>query len=241
MIFPFLPKRRGTPDKAVAVFVKAPRAGYVKTRLARGLGTESAVRFYTLCARHICDRLRSLPDDCARYAYYSGALFRSDIRALCGPGITLRPQADDESLGMRLNCAFEELFRKGMQRVVIVGSDIPDLHEGIILDAFKALETHEVVMGPAHDGGYYLIGLTRPLPALFRNMPWSSSRILQKTEEKCEDRGFSYHTLGRCYDIDTLDDITRWYCSRHEYGPPHIVREVRTMLYMTRDMEKDRA
>jgi rSAM/selenodomain-associated transferase 1 len=103
--------------------------------------------------------------------------------------------------------AFETMFARGYHHVLIVGTDVPSLPLKHYQEALGLLDTHDLVLGPALDGGYYLIGLNKPTPALFENIPWSTDRVLSLTREKADSLGVRTALLPAWRDIDTIDDL----------------------------------
>jgi len=118
---------------------------------------------------------------------------------------TLRPQGEG-NLGERLARAFQESFTEGCQRVLIIGSDCPAVSLADIESAWSSLLTNEVVVGPASDGGYWLIGLRGRQPGLFENVPWSTAAVLETTLTRIRDAGLTFHCLRELTDIDTAED-----------------------------------
>jgi len=126
----------------------------------------------------------------------------------------LRPQAElpcivqrGRTLGAKIVHAFEQAFRAGARKTVVVGSDTPHLGPVAIRQAFRLLDTRDVVLGPATDGGYFLVGLSRPVPDLFAGISWSTAHVLRQTLDRVKDCGLSYALLGQCRDIDTFADL----------------------------------
>lgn len=103
--------------------------------------------------------------------------------------------------------AFDTAFRGGARRVAIIGSDVPWVTREVVLDAFRALESHALVLGPSHDGGYYLLALAQPRPEIFDGIPWSTPEVLPRTLARAQALGLSVKLLDMLADIDTLDDI----------------------------------
>src|SRR5260370_10203603 len=122
------------------------------------------------------------------------------------PGETLLPQ-EGVNLGGRMSAAFDEGFRRGARRVAIVGTDVPFVSRDTVLEAFGSLDDHDLVVGRAHDGGYYLLAVDRPRPALFQGMAWSTPAVLAATVERAGALGLTVRLLEPLRDIDTLDDV----------------------------------
>jgi len=129
----------------------------------------------------------------------------ADVTAWLGTDVQYRGQTPGD-LGERMRAAIDDELR-GATAVCVVGTDIPGLDESTLRQAFDALETHDVVIGPATDGGYYLIGMTRTRPELFDGIPWSTARVLDLTLERAEAAGLSVARLEPRTDVDTLDDV----------------------------------
>ncbi len=189
---------------SIIAFVKEPVPGRVKTRLCPPLSHAQAATVYSAFARDVLMALGAVPVADVEIGY--------DARPESGAPAWLRdssawfPQHGDD-LGERMNAAFERAFARGARRAVIVGSDIPDLEPGLVSDAFRFLKRHPLVLGPADDGGYYLVGLTRPCPELFRSMAWSTAEVLDQTIGRAERLGLSLELLPSRRDVDTPDDL----------------------------------
>ena len=106
-----------------------------------------------------------------------------------------------------MHAAFEALFAQGYQQVLIIGTDAPTLPLDHVKQALTRLEQHDLVLGPALDGGYYLIGLKRPIQALFHDIPWSTDQVLKRTQEQAAKAGLTVALLEPWRDVDTLDDL----------------------------------
>lgn len=193
------------PAGDVVVLAKEPRPGYTKTRLAATMGVDAAARLSdiflrrTLCfAKALAGRLyvSFAPNEC-RGAFEARA-----------PGATLIAQPEGD-LGNRLEAAFRSALDDGAQRPVLIGSDSPTLPPHLLRSAHRLLASYDVVLGPAEDGGYYLIGMNALQPALFRDIAWSESVVLQQTLARATAAGLRVATLPYWYDIDTVDDLAR--------------------------------
>ena len=210
--------RAPAADRRVRVlFVRAPELGRVKTRLAAELGTEAALRIYRemgtvvagAAAQAACTvRIACTPDDGA-----------SLVRAWLGDIGDVVPQGGGD-LGVRMAEAASDAFADGAERVVIVGSDCPAITTAGIEEAFARLDDADVVVGPAADGGYYLIGMTRPRAELFAGIPWSCADTCRATLAAAASAGCRVALLGELSDVDTADDWRRWHHARSSPGPP---------------------
>jgi rSAM/selenodomain-associated transferase 1 len=203
------PSDVGVTGDALIVFVKAPRPGSVKTRLVPVLGAEGAAAFYRILAEEEVRRTAPRAGDYTRRLFFAPADARDAITAWFPDEVLVPQQGAD--LGARMGAAFEESFRSGARRVAIIGTDVPTVSRELVLDAFRALGDHDVVLGPARDGGYYLLALARPCTEIFRGIPWSTADVLSATVAKARALGLSVKALETLTDIDTLEDVrTVW-------------------------------
>ena len=189
-------------DEALLIFVKAPRPGLVKTRLAVDLGAEAACAAYVRMVNVLCSRLSQLP---SVELHYSPADAEVEIGLWLRPGWKAHPQVEGD-LGRRLRLAFAQCFKRGAQRAAVIGSDCPEITAADILEAWQALASKDVVLGPATDGGYWLIGLNRDHPGLFENIDWSTPQVLAQTLLRAEQNGLTVHQLRALPDVDSLSD-----------------------------------
>ncbi len=197
-----------SPDLLI-IFIKAPRIGEVKTRLARDIGAENAQKLYRAMVEDLLQNLRG-PDNFDLLITLWPENAEPEVRNwLNWKGqITTQSQGN---LGDKLQHAFGNGFAQGYQRIVIIGSDLPELSSSVINDSFKQLHTYSLILGPATDGGYYLIGLRSPHTELFTGINWSTSDVLKKTLENADKAGLHHFLLPDMQDIDKYDDIwIRW-------------------------------
>ncbi len=203
---------------ALVVFVKAPIAGKVKTRLAATIGNDAALEVYRVIAEHVVQGARhsnsvqTTPDIVVTSEKYDVLLFvdseagQPDVAQWLGG--ELRVQRGND-LGQRLVHAFEDCF-KDYERVVVIGSDAPFVSP-LTDDAFVALQKHDCVLGPAFDGGYYLVGLnrnTRNWRELFDDIPWSTSSVFVETVRNARAAGgIDVYLLRAMHDLDTASDM----------------------------------
>lgn len=191
--------------KAIIIFVRNPELGKVKTRLAKEIGDEQALQVYTELLHHTHDIAIDL--DCDRFVYYADYINDHDVWS--NEYFEKRLQNGD-SLGNRMMAAFFELFQQEYSRVVIIGSDCPELTTFVVEDAFDKLDTTDVAIGPSSDGGYYLLGLTQLIPELFKNKQWSTDTVLADTIKDTISLKKSCSFLTELSDIDTADDLYRY-------------------------------
>ncbi len=190
----------------LVVFLKAPRPGAVKTRLAEALGPDAACAAYRRLVEALLANLAPLPRAELCFAPVEAA---AEIKPWLRPGWLAVPQVGGD-LGERLHAAFAEHFDTDALHVVIIGSDCPDVTAQDIEEAWLALEAHDVVLGPALDGGYWLIGLRAPQPALFTGIPWSTDRVFGETMCRARETGLRVALLRELSDVDTAADWERW-------------------------------
>ncbi len=193
--------------KRLLVFLKYPTPGRVKTRLASALGAEAAAAVSRASAMLTLEGLAARREDVVVCIDPPEAIGRS--RAWLKDGWRLRPQRGAD-LGERLAEATAAAFQGGAHRVAVIGTDSPWLSASDIDEAFQSMDHAEVVLGPAEDGGYYLIGLTRPVPGLFGEMAWGSDQVFAQTSARARGLGLRVHLLRRGYDIDRPEDLRRF-------------------------------
>jgi rSAM/selenodomain-associated transferase 1 len=233
--------------RSAGLLARWPSPGRVKTRLGPALPADLACRLH---AAMTCDTLEALaqsPVD-RRVLFLAGApeilgaphperiwpgLFEAGGASATPPAwiarVELRAQAGAD-LGARLGSAFTTLLRAPGDRAVVVGSDAPDLDAARIAEAFDALERSDLVLGPARDGGYYLIGLARGAPELFASVPWGTDRVLATTLAIARDSGMATARLAELEDVDTPADLTRWLARSAAAAPDsRAIRALRSM------------
>lgn len=196
-------RRPGTLN--VVVFAKAPVEGRVKTRLAADLGAEHATRIYRALGRQTVDALRDGPWSTTVHVEPPDHDSIAAVKRWLGEGVGYRGQTAGD-LGARMIAAIDEALLSA-DRVCVVGTDILDLDTVLLGAAFDALDHHDVVIGPATDGGYYLIGMSRPHPEIFHAIPWSTELVLRRTLNRLHEAGLSVAMLPPRRDIDTIDDV----------------------------------
>jgi hypothetical protein len=201
-----MPFHRRADRDVVGIFAKAPVPGYVKTRLAAEIGPTAAAELYRWVGRAVVATSAAATTHttvvwCTPWGRRT--LIREWLKGI--PGVRLRAQPVGD-LGRRLRLAFARHFEAGARRVVIIGTDCPGITSSNLERAFAALRTTDLVLGPAVDGGYYLIGLRAPQPQLFQRMAWSTDQVFRATVQRAGVLGCSCRVLRRLRDLDTLDD-----------------------------------
>lgn len=214
--------------RCLIVFVRDPEPGRVKTRLARTYGDRFAAELYGC---FVDDLLESLERGSYRLEIaFTPADREPAIRQRFGGRFNYFPQ-QGEGLGGRMGNAFRSCFAKGFTAALLTGSDVPDLTADVIEQAFRALESsHDAILGPAFDGGYYLIGFRSAAfdPAVFKEMPWGEDTVFDKTRKRLQARGHRIHLAPAWHDIDTAEDLAALR-ARHADGP---FSRSRTMMFL---------
>lgn len=184
------------------VFAKYPEPGRVKTRLAQSVGAERATELYRTMAETVVEQVLPTDHDYDMTLCFDPPEREKDFRQWLPHIMNWIPQTDGD-LGQRLRSAFSDAFAQGRQRVIAIGTDCIHIDPPLLRHAFKGLTDHDVVIGPASDGGYYLIGLKADRPQLFEDISWSTEVVFQETIERAKSVGLSIKTLAVLSDIDT--------------------------------------
>jgi rSAM/selenodomain-associated transferase 1 len=188
---------------AVAVMAKVPRPGAVKTRLVPRLGHEGACDVYRAFIGDLDERLGILGLPVLWYHWPDDPAFAALV-----PGATAVVVQHGDHLGERMAAAFADAFARGFSPIVMIGADVPHVPLAWLADAVTRLQSEtQVVLGPVADGGYYLVGLPGPAPALFRGIPWGSATVYEETMRRVEAQGMTAVTLPPWFDIDDADDL----------------------------------
>lgn len=196
------------PLREIVVFAKYPEPGRVKTRLIGAIGAEAATELHRRCLRLTIDCVCSVEDALARVAISPDD---ADFSAFIEIARVI-PQGDGD-LGERLGRVTQQRFADGCERLLLVGSDCPTLAPSDLRAAFDALDSHDAVIGPALDGGYYLLGMRRPEVSLFAGVDWSTDRVAAQTRDKAVAAGLTIEELPARRDIDTFEDLVSAYDS----------------------------
>jgi len=190
--------------QALLIFTKNLTDGKVKTRLAATIGNVAALSVYVQLLRHTARITRDI--NVEKKVLYSDYVAIADI---WDEEIYSKAVQEGTDLGDRMHNAIHDAFGQGNTAVAVIGSDCIDLTEEIISESFRKLEEFDIVIGPAEDGGYYLIAMKNENEALFRNMIWSASEVLSQTISKCNDLNLSVFCLPQLSDIDTEADLIK--------------------------------
>ncbi|MEX2572845.1 MAG: TIGR04282 family arsenosugar biosynthesis glycosyltransferase [Balneolaceae bacterium] len=191
-------------EKLLIVFVKNPKAGQVKTRLAESIGEEKALDIYRLLLDHTCGVVKQV--NTAKQVWYSGHIPDKDIWTLPGTVKKIQPEGN---LGDRMSGAFRSGFSDGYEKIVLVGSDCLEIRYRHIANAFDLLQKADVVTGPSQDGGYYLLGMKKWHERLFSGKSWSTSSLYSETVKTVKNEKLSLEELDVLNDIDTLADLRK--------------------------------
>lgn len=191
-------------SNALLIFIKNPEKGKVKTRLAKTLGDDQALRIYLALLEHT--RRIALSLEIERYVFYSSFIEKND--AWLATDFHQHLQSDG-GLGKRMSIAFETAFQDH-QKVVIIGSDCASLTTNIVEKAIKQLDSHDFVIGPAIDGGYYLLGMKMYEPSVFEKIEWSTETVLAATIQRIKSLQKNYYLLPELSDIDYQEDWEKY-------------------------------
>lgn len=185
---------------ALIIFTRNPELGKCKTRLAKTIGNENALEIYKYLLQHTANV--AVKTNADKFVFYSEEITENDIWTKDNFNKKLQNGND---LGERMQNAFSELLNLGYKNVIIIGSDLYDLNETIVNEAFKYLNQHEFVIGPAEDGGYYLLGMKALETAIFQNKDWGSETVFEQTITNL--KGKNVKLIPVLNDIDTFEDI----------------------------------
>ena len=192
-------------ERCVLMFVKSPDAGWVKTRLSRDIDEKAVLSLYRNFGIDLLETLRR-----GKYTFkiiFTPPEAEDKISAWLGKDCSYEPQRGND-LGERMKNAFSNAFLEGFTRVLLIGSDIPDLPDMILHDAFE-LDSHDAVIGPAFDGGYYLIGFKNNtfLPEIFAEISWSTDAVFARTMEIFNMSRYKVNILPKWRDVDSIEDL----------------------------------
>lgn len=190
------------PQNKLIIFVKNEKAGNVKTRLAKTVGDEKALEIYRKLLGYTLDQVQPLK--VTKEVCYSRFIKENDLWSEGGYSKELQK---GDGLGERMSEAFRRSFEEeGIGKVVIIGSDCAELTTDIIQEAFSRLGDHDVVIGPADDGGYYLLGMSKFIPELFTDISWSTGAVLKQTLKKADMENATCFKLQELHDVDIEAD-----------------------------------
>lgn len=188
-------------SELLIVFVKNPELGKVKTRLAKDIGDEEALAVYKKLLKTTIEAAQACRAN-VRF-YFSNSV---DENIWSEEQSKIQSEGD---LGAKMKNAFQDGFSEGYDRIVIIGSDLPDMSSALIDKSFQSLSFMDTVIGPASDGGYYLLGKKKMITELFENVLWSTNEVLETTLERLTKKKESYFLLETKNDIDTKEDLMK--------------------------------
>ena len=199
-----------TSRNRLILFTRYPQPGRTKTRLIPYLGAEGAAALQRQMTEYVLTQVRAMTSQfplSVEVRFAGGDVPR--MKAWLGGEWVYQPQGDGD-LGDRMSRAAQQGFQAGMERIVVIGSDCPGITPQHLIQAFQQLQQKDLVLGPAVDGGYYLIGLRQAQSALFQNIAWSTSDVFQQTNEIAQQLGLAIAYLERLSDVDHPEDLAIW-------------------------------
>ena len=200
------------------IFSRYPEAGRSKTRLIPALGASGSARLHEEMTRHTLRTAAELAQDYpVRVEVHFAGGDEGLMRQAFGGDFLYRPQVEGD-LGQKMRTALEGALKKGVNRAAVIGTDCPDLTARRLRHAFEALKTRELVLGPAPDGGYYLIGCRRVLPQLFADMPWGTEHVWARTLAAARGAGLNPYVLEPLPDVDRPQDLPIWEAARRGHA-----------------------
>lgn len=220
--------------KLLIIFARVPEAGKVKTRLAAAVGDEAACEIYRGFTDVTVRRFSGRGYD-TRIDYSPSGRAGKDYFSRRYAGVANVPQRGGD-LGARMHNAFVAAFKEGYESVCIIGTDSPDLPAGYVSRGFRLLEKRDAVFGPSEDGGYYLIGLSKPAPTLFKKMEWSCATVMEETVRRARDLKMSFSTLPVWKDVDCAEDFAEL---RERLSASYKVRNYHVLLRVIENTTTD--
>lgn len=196
----------GAPSRIILVFVREPARGMVKTRLAAEIGEAAALEVYRTLAQRAVDAARSFVPAVQLRVLFTPRRGEAAVRQWLGSPAGYRFQGSG-SLGDRLHRGFSDAFCEGFREVVVIGSDLPSVSSATLAAGFSGLRDAEASIGPAADGGYYLLGLRTLVPGIFRDIPWSTPAVFGETRERLRAGGVEPALLPMMQDVDVASDL----------------------------------
>ncbi len=192
------------------IFTRYPEPGKAKTRLIPALGAEAAADLHRQMTERTLTQVKLLQQSYSVdvEVWFAGG-DRVQMQTWLGLDLIYQSQPEGD-LGDRMAQAFQTEFDSGVKAAIIIGTDCPELTDVLLTKAFQALQHTDLVLGPATDGGYYLIGLRRMVPELFKMIPWSTDRVFQQTVDIASNLNLSLATLPALTDVDRPDDLPVW-------------------------------
>ena len=226
-------------DKAVIVFARLPIEGKVKSRLAKDIGDRYAAELYRVCAEHLFSEVLKLKKHSIDFfLFYSDKNKIDNVKKWAGNEFYFCSQISGD-LGKKMQHAFQLIFERGYSKIIIVGTDVPDINSGLLINAFDDLDNNDFVIGPSDDGGYYLLGTKSLQEDLFMEIEWGSETVFNDTLKRLKCKNTSIKILRKMIDIDTKKDFIRWYqkTKNESNHPVRIFVESRKELFRLTNTE----
>ncbi len=217
-------KRRPLAD--LVVFARQPSLGRVKTRLARRLGRQGALRAYEAMLDCVVGRWSGTSDLACVLAVTPDAWCEAARRRW--PGFEVVAQGTGD-LGQRLNRVTQARWLTARRPMVLIGADSPDLPESLLRDAVRIARRGQIALAPTADGGYCLLAIPRPVPELFSGIAWGSQQVARQTREAARRAGLSLVELPAFFDVDTIDDLRELWRRTQGSRDPHLHRLAQTL------------
>lgn len=196
----------------IILMLKAPRPGFVKTRLALTLGNKKAAQIYRDLVNH---QIAQIPDTFQTDIHFTPHLAETEMKQWLGSHLHYVPQTEG-NLGERLTHAMLYSFKKSPSSpITFLGGDCPEIDSSTLQLANQKAKSHDIVIGPARDGGYYLITLNHPHPSIFEKIDWSTHKVLTQTLERIKEKKLSYFLLPEKEDIDDIHSYRRFTEKQH--------------------------
>lgn len=199
-----------TAKERLIIFTRYPEPGLTKTRLIQALGAEGAAALQRQMTEYTLSKVRELQSchSIAVEVHFDGGK-QQLMQDWLGPDIVYQPQGQGD-LGSRIARSLSLALQSGTDRVVIIGTDCPGLNAQLMAQAFHQLHSHDLVLGPAIDGGYYLLGLRYFIPQLFSGISWGTAEVLQQTVDIAKNLNLSVAYLPHLADVDRPEDLPVW-------------------------------
>ena len=195
-------------SETLIIFSRYPQPGTTKTRMIPALGADGAAQLQRQMTEHTLNTAKQLLRDITIEIHFAGGNIEL-MRQWLGKDIQYVPQVAGD-LGDKMRSAFDRAFSLDKQQVVTIGIDCPDIDSTILNNAFNSLQTHDLTLGSAEDGGYYLIGLNHSVPQLFDNINWGTERVLEQTKNIANKLDLQVHYLPTLSDVDRPEDLAIW-------------------------------
>lgn len=206
--------KRGAPkptqSERLIIFCRFPYPGKAKTRLIPGVGAAKAALIHKELAEFTLDTAKVIAEDLdlsIEIAIVGNTL--EPMKEWLGDDLLYTTQVEGD-LGLKMSNVITKAFQQNCKKVIIIGTDCPEITPSILEDAFSSLDNHELVIGPAYDGGYYLIGLNREIPKIFEQVSWGSEHVFKETMKQCSKDKINLHLLRKLHDIDRPEDLHLW-------------------------------